>query len=492
MPAEPTTAPWWRRIDPGVGLWLLAAAVVWGVRGFQGDLGRDQALYVYAGQAVADGAPPYVEVMNRSGPLAALLPGAGIALGRLVGLDDVVAARVLFLVLLVLTPPLVYVLARDVFSSRLAGSTAAATLLAFPGLALSATDGPQSKQAMLVLLVVALLLLTRRRWLWAGVATGLATLAWQPVVIVLVVVASVLALLSSGDLRRRLTGLVRFVAGGALTLGVTVAYFFATGSLTPFVEGYWGINARYTEQQGLAARPVDGWNYVTEWFGWTVALLFAGLLLSVALGLRAAIRRSGRDADVAALGAGTLAGVGWSMIAFNGAPDSLVVLPMAAIGLGGGVALAGELLPERWQRPLGVVVVGWVVLALVATLHLTWTSREQLLAAERADAEAVFEGQPDDATVFVFYAPQPLALTGRKSISRFVLFGEGMKDYVASQWDDGFDGFVAWVREEQPDVIIVTERGLVGKLRPLSRDYVELGGTDGYRAYVPADETPQR
>ncbi len=480
-------------MDPGVGLWLLAAAVVWGVRGFQDDLGRDQALYVLAGQAVADGAPPYVEVMNRSGPLAALLPGGAIALGRLVGLDDVVAARVLFLVLLVLAPALVYMLARDVFGSRLAGSAAAATLLAFRGLAVSATDGPQSKQAMLVLLVVALLLLTRRRWLWAGVATGLATLSWQPVVIVLVVVALVLALLPSGDdVRQRLKGLFHFGVGGALALGVTVAYFLARGSLTPFVEGFWGINARYTEQQGLAARPLDGWNYVTEWFGWTVVLLFAGLLLSVALGLRGAIRRSGRDADVAALGAGTLAGLGWSMIAFNGAPDSLVVLPMAAIGVGGGVALVGELLPERWQRPLGVVVVGGVVLALVATLHLTWTSREQLLAAERADAEAVFAGQPDDATVFVFYAPQPLALTGRKSISRFVLFGEGMKDYVASQWDDGFDGFVAWVREEQPDVIIVTERGLVGSLRPLSRDYVEVGGTDGYRAYVPADEAPQR
>lgn len=492
MPVEQRTAPWWRRVDPGVGLWLVAAAVVWGVRGFQDGLGRDAALYVYAGQAVADGAPPYVDVMNRSGPLAQLLPGAGVALGRLVGLDDVVGARVLFFVLLVATPALTYVLARDVFGSRLAGSTAAATLLVFRGLALTATDGPQSKHVMLVLLVIALLLLTRGRWLWAGVATGLATLSWQPVVIVLVVVALVAALLGSGDPRQRLMGLSRFVVGGALTLGSTVAFSLVTGSLDAFVEGFWGINAGYTEQQGLISRPVGAWRDLASWFGWTLALLVGGCLLSVALGLRAALRRTGRDADVAAVGAGTLAGVCWSMTAFNGAPDALLVLPMAAIGVGGGVALALERLPASWHRSLAVGVTGWVVVALATTLHLTWTSREPLLAAERAAARTVFEGRSDDATVFAFNAPQPLALTGRGSISRYVLFGEGMKEYVASQWDNGFRGYVHWVRRERPEVLVATARGLVGSLRPLTRDYVEVEGGEGWRAYVPADQAPRR
>ena len=473
-------------------VWLAVPAVVWGVRGFQDGLDRDAALYVYAGQAVADGAPPYVEVMNRSGPLAQLLPGAGIALGRLVGLDDVVGARVFFFLLLVVTPALVYLLARDVFSSRLAGSTAAATLLAFRGLALSATDGTQSKLAMLVLLVLALLLLTRGRWLWAGVVTGLATLSWQPVVIVLVVVALVLALVPSGDLRRRLAGLPRFVGGGALSLGAIVAYSLATGSLDASVEGFWAINAGYTDQQGLGTSPGHAWDALTTWFGWTVVLLVAGCVSSVALGLRALIRRSGRDGDVAALGAGTLAGVGWSLAAFQGGPDALVVVPMAAIGVGGGLALAGELLPGSWQRPLGVVVACCVALAVVATLHLTWTSRGPVLAAERADAEAAFAGQPDDATVFAFYAPQPLALTGRRSISRFVLFGDGMSEYVASQWADGFRGYVDWVREERPDVLVVNSRGLSGRLRPLSRDYVEVAGGDGWRAYVSAADAPRR
>ena len=64
------------------------------LRGFDGELSRDLALYAYAGQQVADGVPPYVGVMNRSGPLAHLVPGAGAWVGDLVGVDDLLAIRV--------------------------------------------------------------------------------------------------------------------------------------------------------------------------------------------------------------------------------------------------------------------------------------------------------------------------------------------------------------------------------------------------------------
>ena len=53
----------WR--DPLLVLWLVLPAAVWASHGFHAALGRDGALYVHAGQAVADGDPPYVAVMNR-------------------------------------------------------------------------------------------------------------------------------------------------------------------------------------------------------------------------------------------------------------------------------------------------------------------------------------------------------------------------------------------------------------------------------------------
>lgn len=490
MTAEQTTAPWWRRVDPGVGLWLLATLAVWGLHGFQDGLSRDAALYVYAGQEVADGEAPYVGVLNRAGPLAHLLPGLGVELGRLVGIGDVVGARAVFFLLVSATPALTYVLTRDVFDSRLAGSIAAATLLAVPGVALLATDGPQSKQPMMLGLLVALVLLTRRRWLTAGVVTGLATLTWQPVLVVLGSVALVVAALTPGDRRSRLVGLARFVAGGGLALGVTVGYFLLAGAFDAFVEGFWAVNAGYTDQEGLATRPAWAWDALTMWFGWTTGVLVVGWVLSLVLALVALRRGRGPGADAVALGAATVAGIGWSMSAFNGAPDALLVLPLAATGIGGGVALAVGWLPDVWRRPLSVVAAGWVLVTLAATVHLTWADRAPELAAERAEAEAVFATAPAGATVFAFDAPQSLALTGRESLSRYVLFGEGMKQYVASQWATGFRGYVERVREMRPTVVVTSERGLSGSLRPLARDYVEVEGGTDWRAFV--REGPER
>lgn len=484
MTAEYPPQPWWRRVDPAVPAWLLGALVVWGVRGFQDGLSRDSALYVYAGQLIADGGAPYVGVLNRAGPLAHLLPGLGVELGRFTGLGDVGGIRVLFLVLVVASPALTYVLTRDVFGSRLAGSVAAATLLSFPGLALTATDGPQSKPPMMLGMLVVLVLLTRRRWLWAGVVTGLATLTWQPVVIVLGVVALVVSLVSPGDRRSRLTELTRFVAGGALTLGLTVAYFVGVGGLDAFIEGFWSVNARYTDQQGMVTDPLRAWGRLAEWLGWTTWLLVIGSVLSVSLGLLGLRHHSRPGTDAAALGAATLAGVGWSMGAFNGAPDSLLVLPLAATGIGGGVALTVGRLPVSWHRWSTAALAGWVAVALATTLHLTWTSRAPELSAERAEAEAVLAAVPADATIFAFNAPQPLALTGHESISRYLLFGEGMKQYVASESDDDIRGYVDRLREARPTLIVTWDRGLGGFLRPLARDYVEIDGGTGWRAWL--------
>ncbi len=141
-------------------------------------------------------------------------------------------------------------------------------------------------------------------------------------------------------------------------------------------------------------------------------------------------------------------------------------------------------MPGGWRRSLTVLAAGWVLVAIATTLHLTWTDRAPELAAERAAAEAVFAAAPADATVFAFDAPQPLALTGRASISRYVLFGEGMKEYVASQWADGFRGYVLRLREMQPTLVVTSPRGLGGSLRPLDRDYVEVEGGSGWRAFL--------
>ena len=59
--------------------------------------------------------------MNRAGPLAHLVPGLGAAAARLVGADDLLGMRVLFLGLSVACVWVVYLVGRDLYETKLAG-----------------------------------------------------------------------------------------------------------------------------------------------------------------------------------------------------------------------------------------------------------------------------------------------------------------------------------------------------------------------------------
>ena len=112
----------------------LGSLAVFALHGTDGMLSRDLGIYAYAGQQVADGVPPYVGVLNRAGPLAHVLPGLGVVLARLVGLDDLFGIRLLYLVFAVACVVLVHLLGRDLFGSPWAGLAAAAVVPQLLGL----------------------------------------------------------------------------------------------------------------------------------------------------------------------------------------------------------------------------------------------------------------------------------------------------------------------------------------------------------------------
>src|SRR5699024_7972684 len=124
------------------------ALVVYSLHGFEGRLSRDLGIYAYSGQQVANGVPPYENIVNRAGPMAQFGPGLGAALARLAGIDDLLGMRLLYLVISVACVGLVYVLVRELFGSRLAGVAAAAAFLSFQGFINLASNGPREKTVM--------------------------------------------------------------------------------------------------------------------------------------------------------------------------------------------------------------------------------------------------------------------------------------------------------------------------------------------------------
>ena len=103
-------------------LLVLAVAVLVYTRfGINDLLYRDEAIYAYGGQQLVEGVPPYVSIIDPKTPLATVLSGAAVAVGRAIGIDDVYAIRVGFFILTCLTLVAGFVAASLLTGSAVAG-----------------------------------------------------------------------------------------------------------------------------------------------------------------------------------------------------------------------------------------------------------------------------------------------------------------------------------------------------------------------------------
>jgi hypothetical protein len=451
----------------------LVALVVYALHGRQGYLEHDLGVFVYGGEHVARGVPPYTGIFNSVGPLADAVPGLAIWLGRLVGVAPVPAARLFFLMLSVACVVLVQVLARDSYRSRAAGFVAAAAFLTFTHFIVLATDGPREKTTMVLALLGCLVLLGRRRFLAAGVCTALATLTWQPALAPAVAAAAaVVLLLPRGE---RVRAAVAFVAGGAVPSALAVAWFALTRTLHAAVGGFLLINLRDARQPSPILAPTTLLPLLWRSYGLTLLLVPLGVVGLVLLALR--------DRRLWGVAAGGLAATAWSAAVLNGAPDLFVVLPFAALGVAGLVVRGAHRLPLRLRYGVLVAVVGGAVVA--ATVESIAT-RSDLLVLEQADIRAVLATQPADATVLSIDAPQVLALSGRDNPTAYQLFNGTMRRYLAQTLPGGMRGYARQIAALQPTFVVTDEshRGGAWPDRVLATDYWRVGDGPGWTWYL--------
>jgi hypothetical protein len=469
-----------RHVDPLLIACCLVALVVYLLHGFNGLLTTDQGIYAYSGQQVAEGVPPYVAIANRVGPLAHVLPGGAAAVAHVVGVDDLLAMRVFFMLMGVACVGLAYLVGRDVFRSRFAGVASAAALLSFHGFIQLATYGPREKTPMVLFMLAALLAIAHQRWLTTGVLVSLATLTWQPSFFPLFA-AALVAVLLGVPRRDWWRALARVTVGGLVPLAVTIGGYAAIGRLQMFLDCYVIINVKYTSQLRRSVLDDAGysWRLLERNYNESVWVIFAGLAALLVAAAVAALRRRDREPPAAALvgyGLGALIGIGWTFQAFDGWPDAFLVLPFAAVGVGSLVQFVVDRAPGRVTLAATLAVAA----ACTATaLGFSVGKHDDRLVEQRRSTETVMQVLPD-AQILSVRAPQSLVLTHQRQGSRFQLFSHGMYQYLNDSFPGGIRGYRGWVAQEEPTVI-----ALFGEMPwwlgpEIQRNYKRVGAAPGW------------
>lgn len=462
----------------------LVSLVVYALHGYHGVLDRDLGMFVYGGEHVAKGIPPYVAIFNSVGPLADAVPGLAIWLGHLVGVGPIMSARLFFTVLSALCCALLCVLARDTLGSRAAGLVAPAVFLTFECFLGLASDGPREKTTMVLFLLACLILLGRRRWFGAGVCTALATLTWQPALGAAVGALVAAALLEHPGRRRR--AVVEFIVGGMVPSAMTVAYFVSAGAMSRAWDGFVVMNVRDTQQSSALTAPLTTASMLWNSYHLSLVLVVAGLVAIGVLGVRALPLARHTGAPVARrlvmAAAGALVALVWTTLAINGGPDLFVLLPFAAVGAAGAVMLGLSHLSSR-AALAGVVAV--VCLGVVLAGLESVTTRDDRLRAQRADIAAVLGSLPGHPEIVTLNAPQVLAITGGQSPTPYQYFSTSAQRYLDATYPGGMQGLLSFLERTHPTVVVVGSsfRGL-WPYGWLTRDYVRIGAGVGISWYL--------
>jgi hypothetical protein len=188
----------------------------------------DPAVYDYIAQSILRGQVPYRDVVDIKGPGGAYLSAAAMALGKFVGLRDVLAVRLMHVTLVGLLSAVTYLVAEVYLRNRLVAVMAFLIPLMPEHFAMMLISGAQPKLPMILFGMTTLLLIARDKPFWAGICSMLSCLCWQPGLLFTGAAFLIFSrYLTSWRDRRAL----RVLIGASIPLAVVLIYFYLKGAL---------------------------------------------------------------------------------------------------------------------------------------------------------------------------------------------------------------------------------------------------------------------
>ncbi len=438
-----------------ISLFLLAV-LVYGQFGFNGKLARDDAIWLYGGQQMAQGIAPYVSIFDFKSPLGPMLAGCAVWLANQWGADDIFCVRLLFFLLSCLTVVALYYWALVLFRSHVPAILTAVVFICFWGFCRHAGSGPQAKTAMVLFQVLALHFMAGHRWFWAGLTASMAAWAWQPAVIF--ALAALLLSLMQNDRWRALRNVT---IGGIVPSLIIVFYFIAKHSFAELWQGAVLFNFQQLHRgMPLLQHMKTMAHTLLEAFPhWVYAMAIGFVVILIFYFWR--WRQSGGSLK-ALLQTDPFSGllltfplpVLWSLRDFQGYDDFFIFLPYLAVGIA--TFLHFSLQKISHCRTYTLLCLALCAIILAHSAYFYRQKRKEIggyLFKQKEWARQIELMLSSGQTLMSIGTPELMVLTHRRNAHRFLYIVEGIDDLIDKTTLGGFEGWLREIEKTDPGII---------------------------------------
>jgi len=439
------------------------SALVFSQYGFEGTLVRDDANYVYSGQQMAQGMPPYKSIFDYKGPLAPMLSGLGAYLAELIHIDDILMVRIIFFIISCLVVVALYFLGSSLFESWPVGLLSACVFIGFSGFGRHAASGPRAKSLMLLFVILTLLLTSKKKWFWAGVCGSLAFLTWQPTAIY-VAISIFLAFIQSESRYTKVKSVCLASAGALIPMAMISLYFLLKGAFSDLFDGVILFHVKNLERGpfsflGNLGEPISAVYkaYTIMTIPIILGLFMLGGLYVWRLKMQASRISTLLSQDhFAAFLLSLPLPVLWSFLYFQSYPDFYIFLPYLALGFGWLLYLALEAftttadisipLKKIFQLALCVFLIGGALIGYRK-------ASEKGLVEQRQWARQIENMFDRDSKIVSIGVPEILVLLHRTNPNPYVYIVNGIDNRIDEKTTGGFDGWLKELDKYDPSVI---------------------------------------
>jgi hypothetical protein len=457
----------------------------------------DPAVYDYIAQSILRGQLPYRDVVDIKGPGGPYLSAATMVLGKAVGLRDVIAVRLMLVVLTGLLSAITCLVAQAYLRNHLVSVIAPLVPLMSGTLALMFISGTQPKLPMILFGMATLLLIARDRPFWAGVCSMLSCLCWQPGLLFTGTAVLIFSrYLTSWRDRRALSVLI----GASLPLLVVLVYFQMKGGLDDLWA--WTITYNYgvfgpEAKTGVADALQKLWATIVRVFGAetvglpdsvigrfkarlepvaglaTLAMVLASVIGFLWFGLDRVWARFSKQRPfqspglfLDALFIPPAVYLGFCLINLQAGPDLIPFVPFVGIFAALFVVKAdGLLTSHRWVKrmPLGparqmlasglaLVVILGTILARTATYRVgDWT-----LQGQDQEFKTVAALLAPEDKVYVHGTVELLVLLNRPNLNPYVLLDWDADTFAGARRPGGWPAVMDEMESQAPRVVAIS------------------------------------